>query len=878
MKNNTVNLKDWLETLYPHIPAGSDVIDGILLWPPDVFALTHQLLSNTGAYRYVVQPYEEWPKSEKDWKDELERQSVQWYETLSSGSAPHNLPEILKFFKETIKAQYYVNLPDFLKKLIDDDQNSTDDEKSNNWKLRKAILSAHVLADHACQDFGMPLGEALQILSHPSHQPIATKALTPIQYHNRAFIHFLANLLLAESGSLACWPRQQIKVFPKLRTPAIGMTIRSLSHYLTAHQTEINVNWRTLPLVNVDEDTLNILVVPWPFEVGPKNFKPSGHVISRTSRDKSRYFEYETQSFDPEFLRRMLDQAEIHVSRIHMIIFPELALSKDNYVAVQSMLHDRFYNHGEKSPKSPPILIAGVQYKGNDEPIATQRLHPDDKSKDPKENSGENLTKNTVVISSFFAGKWYSITQPKHHRWKLDRSQIRQYNLAGKLPAAKNWWEATPISRRELTILAPSSWFALAPLICEDLARQEPVSEVIRGIGPTLVVALLLDGPQMSARWPGRYASVLADDPGSSVLSVSALGMVQLSTPANNTSTSKKSQSIILWKDNATGAARELELWTTDSKKPTGIVISATAQWEEEVTSDGRGDGDNAAIFAIEGQHSLPESPIIYPKTDEKNDAEKKPISAVSASAVSASAEDIAEINIFTYFADAVIDLPKPYIEKLSKCVKLRSVPNPLPMDTECNMSLPSLNNPTTNKVLNRVRSRRREIMSGKIDNGNNELDMYIHWFSNLMCYFNRDLKSEGTSENTLDLAITRYRNITNDATLILKTVQDENFIDDMIAGFPFKDISNFELQTALREFDPKMAVSECIRVSIYGPLVLLWAIHARLSWRRSFDTLGQVGTKLLKEIETILLRPHHGTWLKAKEKKECNQKWEGSK
>jgi len=61
---------------------------------------------------------------------------------------------------------------------------------------------------------------------------------------------------------------------------------------------------------------------------------------------------------------------------------------------------------------------------------------------------------------------------------------------------------------------------SMATLICEDLARIDPVQTVIRAIGPNLVIALLMDGPQWQRRWSGRYATVLADDPGSAVLSV----------------------------------------------------------------------------------------------------------------------------------------------------------------------------------------------------------------------------------------------------------------------------------------------------------------------------------------------------------------------
>jgi len=52
----------------------------------------------------------------------------------------------------------------------------------------------------------------------------------------------------------------------------------------------------------------------------------------------------------------------------------------------------------------------------------------------------------------------------------------------------------------------------LTVLICEDLARLDPVNDLVRAVGPNLVMSLLMDGPQLTTRWPARYATVLADD------------------------------------------------------------------------------------------------------------------------------------------------------------------------------------------------------------------------------------------------------------------------------------------------------------------------------------------------------------------------------
>ena len=106
------------------------------------------------------------------------------------------------------------------------------------------------------------------------------------------------------------------------------------------------------------------------------------------------------------------------------------------------------------------------------------------------------------------------------------------------------------VRQREIHFICANPWLCMVPLICEDLARPDPVADVIRAVGPNLVIALLMDGPQLSARWPGRYASVLADDPGSSILTVTSLGMALRSVPPGMS----PRRTIALWKDAAAGA------------------------------------------------------------------------------------------------------------------------------------------------------------------------------------------------------------------------------------------------------------------------------------------------------------------------------------
>jgi len=127
------------------------------------------------------------------------------------------------------------------------------------------------------------------------------------------------------------------------------------------------------------------------------------------------------------------------------------------------------------------------------------------------------------------------------------------------------------------------------------------VANLVRSVGPNLVIALLMDGPQTKERWAARYATVLADDPGCSVLSFTSLGMSQLSRPQTGPS---RSRVVAIWKD-AFSSASEIEL-------PIGydaVAISLSIRYREEYTADGRGDDEAAAFPILSGVH-----PIALPK------------------------------------------------------------------------------------------------------------------------------------------------------------------------------------------------------------------------------------------------------------------------
>jgi hypothetical protein len=137
---------------------------------------------------------------------------------------------------------------------------------------------------------------------------------------------------------------------------------------------------------------------------------------------------------------------------------------------------------------------------------------------------------------------------------------------------------------------------ALSVLVCEDLARYDPVLTVMNAIGPNLVIALLLDGPQLEQRWPGRYATVLAEDPGSAVLTVTSLGMVLRS----NTPGETENREIALWKE-PNGRAQPLKLPRGDH----ALLVTLTSRWVEQFTLDGRGDGISTMEFQFGSAHGV---------------------------------------------------------------------------------------------------------------------------------------------------------------------------------------------------------------------------------------------------------------------------------
>jgi len=168
--------------------------------------------------------------------------------------------------------------------------------------------------------------------------------------------------------------------------------------------------------------------------------------------------------------------------------------------------------------------------------------------------------------------------------------------LGDALDPEDGWWEKIDVNDRECWFYVMRHGASIVTLVCEDLARVDPVQTVIRSMGPNLVIALLMDGPQLARRWSARYATVLAEDPGSAVLTLTSVGMVRRSSmPGDN-----EPREIALWKEPG-GRTEELRL---PARAQALLVILAPA-WEENFTLDGRSDTFGSMRLSLMGARGI---------------------------------------------------------------------------------------------------------------------------------------------------------------------------------------------------------------------------------------------------------------------------------
>ncbi|MHA3363216.1 carbon-nitrogen hydrolase family protein [Yersinia enterocolitica] len=499
-------------------------LNSILSWPPNVFLILYSIIEYTDKYRLLVspQPHFSW--------DSLKRIKVM---------------DICKSLDSSLNCQLnssgVIHDKNFLLKKSMDCIFNKNNFNKNIYDLMNDELF--------CESVFLLLVSIDSFFKKNKSGEVNVNIKTALIKRNIRKIALSRNKENINSSNLADNHDMEGLIAQKYNTPQAGLTMNNLTQNLTYIKPSIKyhsvINKSSDYKVNKKE--YNILFIPWPFIVKEEYFTPS--VFITPPHDIDNYFGFFDYKPDlnfshQHFLSYILSTIK-RVGSLELIIFPETALSQKQFNNLQTLLIDTF---GENAPS----LLSGVY--GNNDGI------------------GENYALLSFIEES--GNGFDTIRQDKHHRWFLERNQLRNYNLASSLDPNKKWWENIAIGRRKLTTLHTNNGVSLCPLVCEDLARQEPVAQAVRSIGPNLVVSLLLDGPQISSRWPGKYSAVLSDDPGSSVLSVTAFGMTQRSTGLGF----NPSNQVALWSEPGKGS-ETLEVPSVDHAIVLELEIDQIEMW-----------------------------------------------------------------------------------------------------------------------------------------------------------------------------------------------------------------------------------------------------------------------------------------------------------
>jgi hypothetical protein len=369
-------------------------------------------------------------------------------------------------------------------------------------------------------------------------------------------------------------------VLPKVHTPRNGLTIRNLSNHL-AYLRVSDVRPRFIPYLSgraekeipINEH-VNLLVVPWPQHVDPVQFRRVASIPLSEEDCKSRLPQYGLFTYNmaagpkKAYIRALCEMCERRAGDIHGLVFPETSMSLAEFDEVAK---EFLIDHGQEGR----FLVAGVGGRIPDPGDGSAKFP------DTPLQPGTNQAVISYVAESFQTKFDVRYEQSKHHRWKIDGPQIVQYGLGGRLHPNLGWWEFIRSRERTVTFATLRPWLTTSVLVCEDLARPDPVGDALRAVGPNLIVSLLLDGPQLQGRWPGRYATALADDPGSSVLTVTSLGMSKLSAPRPGSE--QRSQVVALWKD-AKNGVKEINL----PQGADAVLLTLSPDHLAEFSADGR--------------------------------------------------------------------------------------------------------------------------------------------------------------------------------------------------------------------------------------------------------------------------------------------------
>lgn len=483
--------------------------------------------------------------------------------------------------------------------------------KTGSWsragRWRKIVFTLVAIADEACHNIGFanlyrqPLDDLnlpAEVTYHEYINHYKRKEGLPAPDDEPVLLHLLPHSLCQRV------PKTVRCVQPKTNVPAVGTTLRSLTNNVALLPPcgHVLTSWHIANTHQPRGRPFNLLVVPFPYSVPGQSFctSDSGRDLHFRNDASFKICPAEwmgdaTPEQFGEFLCGLAAEGAQEVNEVHGVVLPEGALPSKAYA-------EEVAAYLAENNKHLELFVTGLISEGDD----------------PQQLSGRNLAATFRFAEEMVRFRGY---QSKHHRWCLNGAQVKRYNLGHVLAPdlvgatePRRWWEQIDVSQREVCISLIRPDASLCVLVCEDLARYDPVLPVMNAIGPNLIIALLMDGPQLEHRWCGRYATALAEDPGSSVLTVSSLGMVLRSTMPGEA----QSRSVALWRD-PSGVTHTLTL-PDDCH---ALLLTLTGTTVEQKTLDMRSDGNSTTRFVLSAAHG-----VQHPKPPpwlKRSSAEAKP-------------------------------------------------------------------------------------------------------------------------------------------------------------------------------------------------------------------------------------------------------------
>lgn len=399
--------------------------------------------------------------------------------------------------------------------------------------------------------------------------------------------------------ALPYWPQSlcgmvspdHVIVLPKSLTTTKGCTLRSLSHNLALLpcRTTLDPSWFLVSRnpTGRSANEIRLLLIPFPYVIPDDSFEltaarkdlGNGTTHAAYFRLRQRWLDDGAGALvDGADLAKMLvlpliTQATAAAGGLAPtgVVLPECALSED--VAADLVMG---------------LAGTGIEF------VITGVL-----AEDAQSGRSVNQAKMFAMIEGAGA---LPRQQNKHHRWRVDQAQADNYGLAfDSDPDNHQWWEDIELKSRQLPFYAFRKDMSMVTLICEDLARMDPAMNAIRAVGPNLVVALLMDSPQLKFRWPARYAGVLTDEPGCSVLSLTCAATVDRSNLYHGSTR----RVVGLWSQpdiqGKPALQQEIELQSGDH----GILLRLSSSPFHQTTLDNRSDDCAARQLAFVSQQSL---------------------------------------------------------------------------------------------------------------------------------------------------------------------------------------------------------------------------------------------------------------------------------